>query len=177
MINLDGKDFQAGGKSVALEPNTYPMKLKEARAYRDWDFDKTKIQAKLDLIWDSGLVVENDDGEEVDAYVYDSFIVISLNEKANLVKRLSAILGPNFDPAKCKVALEFEGVSALDELPMREEGKTKITRFDVDGESIFGREALVELSLNKNGYNKVTNVSRPLATAGKAKARPAGAPA
>lgn len=180
VITLDGKDFQGtSGGIITIDPGTYPMTLKGARIYRDWDFEKTKLQVKLDLIWDSGMVGENDDGDEVDIMVYDSFIVLSLNEKANLVKRLAALLSNDFNPAEAKVNLEIEGYDDLEALPTREESRANVNRFEINGESIFGKQALVEVGLNKNGYNKVTNVSRPMSTpaGGKVRAKPAGAPA
>ena len=50
---------------------------------------------------------------------------------------------------------------------------TEIVKADckIDGVSIFGKPALVAVELNDKGYNKVTGVSKPLASGAKRRAQ------
>lgn len=183
-MEFSGSDYQGkGGGFVTLEDGTYPVTLKAARMYKNNEYgkdpdDPANLMVQIGLIWDTGLVVENDDGEDVEAVIFDDWIRFSLNEKANLVKRLAAIMGAGFDPETAKVRLELEdGITSLDDLPYWREQKVGVTTFELNGETVFGREALVTIAANDKGYSKVTNISSPpKAGGGKAKARPKAAP-
>ncbi len=126
---------------------------------------------QITLVWDTGMMTENADGAEIPAMIQDSWLTFSLHEKANLTKRLKSILGPDFDVGTAKVTLELDGAESLNDLTHWKEGRTEITRFDINGESIFGKQALVQIEINANNYNRVTNVSAPMRQNAKLKPR------
>ena len=180
-ISISGKDYQGGGSFVTPDPGTYPCTLVGAKMYKNENFDKDKLLNQIGLVWDTGLVVENDDGKEVDLLIFDDWLTFSLNEKANLTKRFKALA--DFDERTADLDIEFENdnVTTLDQLQHWREHKEPITMLKLNGENLFGKQALVSVELNASGYAKVTGVSKPMAQAsGKVKARntapPAGAP-
>lgn len=182
-INLSGSDYSGSGEYVQLDPGTYPATLTGATIYQNLEWkddpaDPDVFMVQVGLIWDTGLVLEKSDGTEFDAIIYDDWLRFSLNEKANLAKRLQAII-PGLDLAAAAVTVETEtGLGDLEDAPYWRDGKEKITTFDINGESIFGKEALVTIKHNDKGYVKVVSVTPPLQTSGKAKQRrPVGAPA
>ena len=79
----------------------------------------------------------------------------------------------DFDENTCKLEIVWDGeqIKALTDLPHRTESKKKINDIKIDGVSVFGKPALVAVELNDKGYNKVTSVSKPLASAAKRKVK------
>lgn len=181
-LSFSGKDFSGDGEFVKPDPGTYPVTLKAARMYLNNEYQSEETMVQISLIWDTGLVAEKEDGTDVDLLIFDDWIRFSLNEKANLTKRLAALMGHGFNPETAKADLELaDGVGSLDDLKHWREGRTDVLKFDVNGESIFGKEAIVTITHNDKGYVKVTNVSAPVKSpaTGRVKAKnaaPAGAP-
>lgn len=179
-LKLSGSDFTGGGTSVKLdEPGTYPCTLVGASAYLNNKYQSEEVVPQVTLIWDSGYTAENDDGQEVPVLIYDAWLLLSLNEKSNLVKRLTALAGGTLDPETAD--LELGGINSLDQLTHWKEGRTDVERLVLNGEELFGKEALVTVTINDKGYPKVTGVTAPLKSGkagGKLKPRsaPAGAP-
>jgi hypothetical protein len=176
MINLNGSDFN-GSKSVTLEEGTYPVTLKGARIYKNEKYQSDELITQIDLIWDTGETYENDEGKEVPGLITDSFLTLSLNEKANLTKRLFALLGKDFKPGTAKVELQVDGHESMATLPHRSDGRPEITVFKINGEDLFGKTAMVGVTINSAGYNRVASVSAPMRQGGARRAAPAGAPA
>ena len=161
-ISFDGKDYSGSGEFIKPDPGTYPCTLKGARMYLNNEYESDKTMAQISLIWDTGLIAEKDDGTEVDLLIYDDYIRWSLNEKANLTKRFTAIFGHSYEPETAQVFLKLaDGVQSLDDLKHWREGRTDVLEFTVNGDNVFGREALVTIVHNAKGYVKVTNVSAP----------------
>jgi len=179
-LTLDGSQFKGGGGGVQLDqPGTYPCTLKGASVYKNNLYQSEETRPEITLIWDTGLVGENNDGEEVPVYVYDSFINLSLNEKAKFVNRLTALMGGTLDPETAR--LNIGGVTDLNSLPHRKDGRTEVTSLTLNDEDLFGKEALITVTIDGD-WAKVTNASPPVnAAAGtgklKRKAAPAAAPA
>lgn len=179
-ITLDGSQFKGGGGGVQLDqPGTYPCTLKGASVYKNNLYQSEETRPEITLIWDTGLVGENDDGEEVPVYVYDSFINLSLNEKAKLINRLTALVGGNLQADTAR--LNLGGVTDLHSLPHRKEGRIDVTSLMLNDEEMFGREALITVAIDGD-WAKVTNASPPVNTAAgtgklKRKVEPAAAPA
>lgn len=159
---LNGADFQGNGGGVKPEQDgTYPATLVSAEIYKNDNFEKTELVPQITLVWDLG-EVENDDGETVPLLVYDSFIKLSLNEKATFTKRMKALT--SFEEKSCNLVLENDGnVNNLENLPHRTDARLKVTKLEINGESMIGKEALVSLELKDNGWPKVTGVSKPIA--------------
>jgi hypothetical protein len=176
MINLNGSDFN-GSKGVTLEEGTYPVTLKGARIYKNEKYQSDELITQIDLIWDTGETYENDEGKEVPGLITDSFLTLSLNEKANLVKRLQALLGKDFKPGTARVELQVDGHENMATLPHRSDGRPEITVFRINGEDLFGKTAMVGVTINSAGYNRVASVSAPMRQGGARRAAPAGAPA
>jgi hypothetical protein len=176
-IELNGADFQ-GGKGGTVPEGTYACKLMAAYIYKSNKFQSEEENVQLDLLWDTELSFEDDDGKEFDGIVRDSFITLSLNESSNLATRLKAIFGKSLEVKNAKVKLEIEGHENTRTLNHWRGGdKAKINIFDVNGESVFGKEATIGVGIKDNGYNKVTSVSAPMKQVGTRRAAPAGAPA
>lgn len=165
---LSGSEYQ-GGDFIKPEAGTHEATLLSAEAYMNDNYEKSARIPQLTLVWDLGLV-ENDNGDEVPLLVYDSFINITLNEKAKLTKRLKALA--DFDETTCQFVMDFEQeLKDLSQLPYRVDGKIKIVNLEINGERLFGKTALISLEINDNGYPKVTNVVKPIKRA-KAAAKP-----
>ena len=167
---LTGESFNSGD-FVKAAVGTHPCVLLSAEAYLNNKFQSDELQAQVTLVWDTETIGETDSGEEVDILIFDSFINLSLNEKATLTKRLKALV--DFDENTCKLEIVWDGeqIKALTDLPHRTESKKKINDIKIDGVSVFGKPALVAVELNDKGYNKVTSVSKPLASAAKRKVK------
>jgi len=179
-LNLRGSDYKGGTAGAKLdEPGTYECTFIGASAYLNQKYQSEEVVPQLTLIWDSGYMAENDDGEEVPVLIYDAWLLLSLNEKANLVKRLTALAGGTLDPEQANLSLP--GIKSLDDLTHWKDGRTD-TALVLNGEDLAGRTALVTVTINEKGYPKVTGVTAPLKggkPGGKLKARataPAGAP-
>ncbi len=175
MIQLNGSDFN-GSKGVVLEEGTYPVTLKGARIYKNERFQSSELATQIDLVWTTGETYENDQGEEVEGLIYDSFLTLSLNEKAKLTARLKAILGKDFIPGRAKVDLQVEGHDSMATLPHRSEGRPEITTLRINNEDLFGKTAMVGVTVNPQGYNRVASVAPPMRQGGARKAA-ASAPA
>lgn len=178
-LKLSGKDFQGGGGVRLEEPGTYECTLVGASAYRNNLYQSEETRPEITLVWDTGLIDTNDRGEDAPVLIYDSYLNISLNEKANLTKRLAALAGGSLDITKADLAIG--GVNSLEDLPHRNDGRVDVTNLVLNGEDLFGKTALVSVVINDKGYPKVTGVSAPLRkTASKYKRAetdaPAGAP-
>ncbi len=176
MIEFQTADFN-GSKGVTLEEGTYSVTLAGARIYKNEKFQSDELVTQVDLLWDTGEMYENDEGKEVAGIITDSFLTLSFNEKANLVKRLKAILGKDFDLGRAKVGMQIEGHENTNTLPHRTDGKAKVEEFTVDGESLFGKTAMVGVTINPQGYNRVASVSAPMRAGAGQRQRPVGAPA
>lgn len=180
-FTLDGSQFKGGGGGVQLDtPGTYPCTLKAASVYKNNLYQSEETRPEITLIWDTGLIGENNDGEEVPVYVYDSFINLSLNEKAKLINRLTALMGGTLDATTAR--LNLGGVTDLHSLPHRKEGRIDVTSLTLNEQEMFGKEALITVTIDGE-WAKVTNASPPVnasAAAGKFKRKandvPAGAP-
>lgn len=165
-MEFNGADFNGSGKTVVLEEGTYEATLKSARMYKNEKYQSSDMQTQMDLIWDTGLVDTNDDGEEVPALIYQSFITWSFNERANLSKIVKALMGKEFDPKKAKINLVLDGHDNLQTLPHRSDGKVNVEVFEVNNQHLFGKQAMVSVTVNDNGYNRVESVSAPMRKAG-----------
>lgn len=175
-LELNGADFQ-GGKGGTVPEGTYPCKLTAAYIYKSNKFQSEEENVQVDLLWDTELSFEDDDGKEFDGIVRDGFLTLSLNDKSNLAKRLQAILGKSLELKTARVKIEIEGHEHTRTLSHWQAGeKAKINTLEINGESIFGREATIGVSIKENGYNKVTSVSAPMRAAGVKRQAPAGAP-
>lgn len=159
-LKLSGSDYVGTGGVRLEEPGTYECTLTGASAYRNNLYQSEETRPELTLIWDTGLLDINDNGEEAPVLIYDSYLNISLNEKANLTKRLTALAGGKLDITKAELALA--GVDSLDDLPHRNDGRVDVTGITLNGEALFGKTALVSVVINDKGYPKVTSVSAPL---------------
>lgn len=180
-MKFSGKDYTGGGDYVLLDPGTYEVTLKSANMYKNNLYQSEELTEQISLVWDTGLIIENNSGVEVEASINDSFLKFSLNEKANLVKRLKALLGAGFDPETAEVEIELDGVDDLDDLKHWRDGRTEVTKFIVNGENIFGKTAIITLGHKQKGdkvYATVENVSAPLQVrkATVKRQAPAGAP-
>lgn len=160
-VNLRGSDYKGGNGTPKLEEaGTYPCTLAGASVYLNEKYQSDEQVHQITLIWDTGLIAENDDGEEVPVMIYDAWLLLSLNEKSNLVKRLTALAGGTLDAENANLGLD--GVKNLNEIKHWKDGRTDLDGLTLNGEDLFGREALVTIVLNDKGYAKVTNVSAPL---------------
>lgn len=176
-MTFSGKDYTGSGDFAQLDPGTYEVTLKGATMYKNNLYQSDELTEQITLIYDTGLLIETKDGKEVDALIYDAWLKFSLNEKANLVKRLSALLGPSFNPEDAEVEIDLDGISHLSDLKHWKDGRTTVTKFVVNGENVFGKSAIVTLTQNEKGYAKVTNISAPLQKRPAPKrAAPAGVP-
>lgn len=179
-LTLSGSDFKGGGGGPRLEEaGNYPCTLIGANAYINNKFQSEETRPQLTLIWDTGYIGENADGEEVPVLIYDAWINLTLNEKSNLTERLTALLGGSFEPETA--SLHLGGVNSLDDLTHWKDGRTDLTSLQVNGQEMFGQQAHVSVVMNDKGYPKVTGVTAPpkAAPAGtklKKAAAPAGAP-
>lgn len=171
---FSGSDFN-GSKAVTLDDGTYPATLESIKIYKNDNFEKTGLVTQLDLTWDTGDVVENDDGKEVPALIYQTFVNLSFNKKAKLSDVLRALFGREFDPVTCKVSIEIEDHASPATLEHRSEAKANITSFLVNGEEIVGKQAMVAVTTNDAGYNRVTSISAPMRAS--KRPIPVGAPA
>ena len=166
-VSLSGSDFKGGGSGPRLdEAGTYPCTLIGASAYQNQKYQSEELVNQLTLIYDTGYVGENSDGEEAPVLLYAAWLLLSLNEKSNLVKHLTALMGGTLDPETA--TLNLGGIKSLNDLTHWKDGRTDLTGLQVNGVELFGKEALVSVTLNDKGYPKVTGVSAP------AKAPPAG---
>lgn len=169
-VDLNGADFQ-GGTGGKVPEGTYPCKLVGAYIYKSNKFQSEEENVQLDLLWDTDMVFEDDDGKEFDGIARDGFVTLSLNEKSNLAGRLKALLGKALELKTAKVKIEIDEHENTSTLPHWKDGdKPKINVFEVNGESIFGKEAVIGIITNDNGYPKVKSVSAPMAKAGKSRA-------
>lgn len=159
-LNLSGKDFQGAGGVRLEEPGTYECTLIGASAYRNNLYQSEETRPELTLIWDTGLVDTNNQGEDAPVLIYDSYLNITLNEKANLTKRLTALAGGKLNIIEAD--LSIGGVTSLDALPHRDEGRVDIPSITLNGEELFGKTALVSVTINDKGYPKVTTVAAPV---------------
>jgi len=178
MISVNGSQFQGSSDFIKPEKGTYPCKLVSASMYKNENFDKDKLLTQITLEWDTGLVGENSNGDEVDVVIFDSWLTFSLNEKANLTKRFKALM--DFDERTADLQVEFaDNISSEDDLKHWRDGRAKVMDIRINDKSLFGLEALVEVGENSAGYTKVVNVSKPLVAGAKLKSKnlPAGAPA
>lgn len=164
MITINGSNFNSGGKSVTLDPGTYPCTLRGANMYMNNKYQSEETQRQITLIWDTGFTAENEDGEEVDAIIYDSFLNFSFNEKATLTSRVASLIGA-FDARTAEIGIKLDGINTFDELKHFKDGRVDVTDFVVNGQNLFGREVLVTIIHNDKGYAKVTSVSAPIAAA------------
>ena len=166
-FNMNGSQFLGAGNFVQVEPGTHECVLLSAEAYLNDRFNSTETQPQLTLIWDTETVGERDDGSEVDLVIYDSFLNLSLNEKAKLVNRFHAVSDFEPDSVDMQIVFDNDAITGPDHLPHRTDRKEKVNNILLNGESIFGKRALVEVTLNDNGYTKVKSVSKPLAAKAK----------
>ncbi|HLS02688.1 MAG TPA: hypothetical protein VK054_12030, partial [Beutenbergiaceae bacterium] len=183
VINFNASNHGAGGggpsTADALESTTYQATLIAAQMYKNNKYQSEELTNQITLIWDTGLVMETDEGEEVPVYIYDTFINFSFNEKAKLTSRLKA-LGFEISPTT-NVQLKINGASNLDELEhtkLGRDARKAVEAWEINGENVFGREALVTVEVverNDRKYANVTNASPPMRSpaGGKVKARPA----
>src|SRR5690625_4560562 len=163
-INLNGKDFKGGAGGAKLEEaGTYPCTLIGASAYQNNKYQSDELTNQITLIWDTGYIGENDDGEEVPVYIYDAWINLSLNEKAKLISRFRALLGGTLDAETAQV--NIKGITSLDALQHWKEGRTTVEGITVNDTDLFGLEALVTVEINDAGYPKVTQVAPPVKSA------------
>lgn len=177
MITLNGSNFNSSGKSVTLDPGTYPCTLRGANMYMNNKYQSEETQRQITLIWDTGFTAENEDGEEVDAIIYDSFLNFSFNEKAKLTERVASLIGA-FDARAAAIGIKLDGISNFDELTHFKDGRTDVTDLLVNDKNLWGLEALVTIVHNDKGYAKVTSVTAPIAAApqgGKLRPRAAAA--
>lgn len=160
-LNLSGSDYKGGAGGAKLEEaGTYPCTLIGASAYQNNKYQSDELTHQVTLIWDTGYIGENDDGEEVPVLIYDAWINLSLNEKAKLISRFAALLGGKLDAETAQV--NIKGITSLDALQHWKDGRTTIDGITVNGEEMFGKEALVTVILNDAGYPKVTQVAPPV---------------
>lgn len=168
-IEFETADYQ-GGKGGTVPEGTYPCKLVGAYIYKNNKYQSEEHNVQLDLLWDTELTFEDGDGKEFEGVVRDTFITLTFNEKSNLVPKLKALLGKALDLKTSKVRMEIEGHENTRTLEHWRNGdKAKINVFDINGESVFGKEATVGVGIKENGYNKITSVSAPLRVAGKSR--------
>ncbi len=168
-VELNGADFQ-GGKGGKVPEGTYPCKLVGAYIYKSNKYQSDEENVQLDLLWDTEMVFEGDDGEDFDGIVRDGFITLSLNEKSNLAGRLKALLGKALELKSAKVKIEIDGHENTRTLSHWKDGdKAKVNAFEINGETIFGKEAVIGVITNDAGYPKVNSVSAPMAKAGKSR--------
>lgn len=177
-----------GGNSTAnvLEAGTYPCTLTAAEMYKNFKYQSEEETTQITLIWDTGHTVESESGEDIPVYIYDSFINWTFNEKAKLTERLTA-LGFTGVNAKTPIGIDLGGLKSFDELENIRNGREarkSVEAWEVNGENVFGREALITIDINDKGYPRVKQVSAPIKqpAGNKLKARtaineaPAGAP-
>lgn len=166
--------ISSGSGGVKLDPGTYPCKLVGADMYLGTKFQSEETQPNITLIWDSGYTYEDDDGNDRPVYIYDSFLNFKFSPskhsmKSHLTERIYALGFPNFEPGKNKPEVRHEDFDNLKEflasLTLRKDGTTALSDFLIDGESLFGREALVQIVHNDKGYVDVVSVTPPVKTA------------
>jgi hypothetical protein len=151
--------FAEKPQAEARTPDVYVMALESAYIQQGQDFDDPKVTFPVATFkWV--------DGEE--PAVYQKFIRVpkgfAFNEKANWFKLLGALVGRSLkkeDAAKLAIDLgpNIDSYDALCEAVAAEDGKAKVVikSLAFDGESLYGKEAQLELDVNDRGYNKVKN--------------------
>lgn len=140
------------------DPGTYKFKLVEIVIDQGSDFeDKTKTFPQARFVW------EDEDGDRFS----DSFIKIPLgfrlNSKAKFTNRLSALVGrPLTDEDAHLLSIDLgPDINSYDDLAdavgeVTDSGRpafVRVVALDFDGQSLFGREAMLTLGVNAKGYN------------------------
>lgn len=160
----------------AMEEGNYQARLKAITLQVDSEFDtKEKYNDGDGLCFQGGTMVWDVDGEEFQ----DRYIRISTNERAKFFNRLSALIGRDINDtdvlewkinkkAETKIALDqyykaskddpATGVKKgqwviTDDEPLYEGIEGLVDDLLVNGESLLGRECLLQIGKNKNGYN------------------------
>lgn len=165
METFDGKDF--AGDFETVDPGAYFATLKSAEIYLSNLYQSDDTRLEMTLVWETDET--GSDGQKLS--IFDSFIGFTLNEKSKLVSRLKPLVNGAGDPRDWKLGISTENGVKLKDVPHRDKERTKVDQFQINGETLFGRGAIVTVEKNDKGYAKVTNVSAP------PKGKPAGAPA
>jgi len=160
----------------AIEEGNYHASLKAITLQVDSEYEtKDKFNDGDGLCYQAGTMVWNVDGEEFE----DRFIRISTNEQAKFYNRLSALIGRELtetDKIEWKINKKADTKIALDQYyragkddpansihkgqwvvtsdePLYEGIEGTVDDLLINGESVIGRECLLQLGKNKKGYN------------------------
>lgn len=159
-IPMQSNKGSANGDTNRFEgdPGTYIFTLKEIVIDEGSDFeDRSKKFPQARFVWEDG------DGDTFS----DSFVRVPLgfrlNDKAKWTNRLSALVGrPLTDEDASKLLLDLgEDVGSYDDLAALV-GETldtgrgafiRVTELSFEGQTLFGRQAQLNLGVNAKGYN------------------------
>jgi hypothetical protein len=134
---------------------THNATLKGAQAYMKDAFDDDKPPvAALTLIWETE--EEADDGDS-NLAVFDSFLTLSVHERATLTKRLRP-LTTHKDPRDWQIEIDLEDDKNLSDLPHWRNDKIRVTSIRLNDVELFGTKAMIGVSHNDNGYARVDSV-------------------
>lgn len=160
----------------AIEEGNYHARLKAITLQVDSEYEtKEKFNGGDGLCYQAGTMIWDVDGEEFE----DRFIRISTNEQAKFYNRLSALIGRELtetDKLEWKINKKADTKIALDQYyraskddpangihknqwvvtsdePLYEGIEGYVDDLLINGESVLGRECLLQLGKNKKGYN------------------------
>lgn len=167
-----------------IEEGNYQSRLKGITLQVEKEYQTEAFNDGEGLCYQACTLIWDVDGEEF----WDKFVRVSLNEQAKLYNRLAALLGRDLteeDQVEWKVNKEAEKNIALDKYykANRDDPEQGIKRgqwvitgepeYDgiegnvddllINGESVIGKECLLQIGVNAKGYNKAdSSAAKPL---------------